>query len=174
MASIAGLSLLIGGIGIMNIMLANVYDRRKEIGTRRALGARRADIMGQFVLEAATLTTLGGIVGVGVGYGLARIISAYAEWPTIISTSAILLGLAISSLTGIIFGWWPARQAARTNPIEALRGWITSLTHAAQQLIVTPTTVVDVAQPPSAVILLPNSMSGRMPVLTSITQYVTP
>jgi putative ABC transport system permease protein len=121
MASIAGLSLLIGGIGIMNIMLANVYDRRKEIGTRRALGARRADIMGQFVLEAATLTTLGGIVGVGVGYALARAISMYADWPTIISTPAIFLGLAISSLTGIIFGWWPARQAARTNPIEALR-----------------------------------------------------
>jgi putative ABC transport system permease protein len=121
MASIAGLSLLIGGIGIMNIMLANVYDRRKEIGTRRALGARRADIMGQFVLEAAVLTTLGGMVGVGVGYGLARAISLYADWPTVISPVAIALGLGISSLTGIVFGLWPARQAARTNPIEALR-----------------------------------------------------
>jgi putative ABC transport system permease protein len=121
MASIAGVSLLIGGIGIMNIMLANVYDRRKEIGTRRALGARRGDIMLQFVTEAATLTTLGGLVGVGVGYFLARAISFYADWPTIISTPAIFLGLGISSLTGIIFGLWPARQAAHTNPIEALR-----------------------------------------------------
>ena len=121
MASIAALSLLIGGIGIMNIMLANVYDRRKEIGTRRALGARRADIMGQFVLEAATLTTLGGIAGVGVGYGLALAISTFAQWPTVISPLAIVLGLAISSLVGIVFGYWPARTAARTNPIEALR-----------------------------------------------------
>ncbi|HVT81058.1 MAG TPA: ABC transporter permease [Phycisphaerae bacterium] len=121
MASIAGLSLLIGGIGIMNIMLANVYDRRKEIGTRRALGARRADIVWQFLMESATLTTLGGLVGVGLGYVLARVISLYAEWPTIISWPAIGLGLAISSIVGIIFGLWPARQAARTNPIEALR-----------------------------------------------------
>ncbi|HVS71315.1 MAG TPA: ABC transporter permease [Phycisphaerae bacterium] len=121
MASIAGLSLLIGGIGIMNIMLANIYDRRKEIGTRRALGARRADILAQFVLEAAALTTFGGLIGVGVGYLLAKIISTYADWPTIISPTAIALGLAISSLTGILFGLWPARQAARTNPIEALR-----------------------------------------------------
>jgi putative ABC transport system permease protein len=121
MASIAGLSLLIGGIGIMNIMLANVYDRRKEIGTRRALGARRGDIMSQFVLEASALTTCGGMVGVAVGYGLAKAISVYAGWPTVISPMAIVLGLAMSSLVGIVFGLWPARQAARTNPIEALR-----------------------------------------------------
>ena len=121
MASIAGVSLLIGGIGIMNIMLANVYDRRKEIGTRRALGARRADILGQFVLEAATLTTLGGLVGVLVGFALAKAVAVYSQWPTIISPLAIALGLIISSLVGILFGYWPARQAARTNPIEALR-----------------------------------------------------
>jgi len=121
MGSIGGLSLLIGGIGIMNIMLANVFDRRKEIGTRRALGARRSDIQRQFLLEAATLTTFGGMVGVGVGYLLARVIAQYAQWPTVISPVAIVLGLGISSLTGIVFGLWPARQAARTNPIEALR-----------------------------------------------------
>jgi putative ABC transport system permease protein len=121
MASIASISLLIGGIGIMNIMLANIYDRRKEIGTSRALGARRSDILRQFVLESAALTTCGGLVGVALGYVLARIISVYAQWPTIISPTAIVLGLGISSLTGILFGLWPARQAARTNPIEALR-----------------------------------------------------
>jgi len=121
MASIAGLSLLIGGIGIMNIMLANVYDRRKEIGTRRALGARRADILWQFLMESAALTTLGGLAGVALGYLLARAISFYAQWPTLISWPAIALGLAISSAVGILFGLWPARQAARTNPIEALR-----------------------------------------------------
>jgi putative ABC transport system permease protein len=121
MASIAGISLLIGGIGIMNIMLANIFDRRKEIGTRRALGARRADILWQFLVEASALTTAGGVAGVGVGYLLAKAISHYAAWPTIISPVAIVLGLGISSLTGILFGLWPARQAARTNPIEALR-----------------------------------------------------
>jgi len=121
MASIAGLSLLIGGIGIMNIMLANVSDRRQEIGTRRALGARRADILWQFLMESATLTTLGGLAGVALGYLLARAISSYAQWPTLISWHAAALGLAISSFVGILFGLWPARQAAHTNPIEALR-----------------------------------------------------
>jgi putative ABC transport system permease protein len=121
MASIAGISLLIGGIGIMNIMLANIYDRRKEIGTSRALGARRSDILRQFLFESAALTTFGGLAGVILGYALAKVISQYAQWPTIISPTAIVLGLGISSLTGILFGLWPARQAARTNPIEALR-----------------------------------------------------
>jgi putative ABC transport system permease protein len=101
MASIAGLSLLIGGVGIMNIMLANVYDRRKEIGTRRALGARRADILGQFLMESATLTTLGGMAGVALGYELAHTISHYAQLPTIISWHAVMLGLVVSSLVGI-------------------------------------------------------------------------
>ncbi len=121
MASIASISLLIGGIGIMNIMLANVYDRRKEIGMRRALGARRKDIQRQFVFEAATLTSLGGMVGVALGYAGAWGVSRYANWPTSVTTISIVLSLTVSCLTGIVFGLWPARQAARVNPIEALR-----------------------------------------------------
>src|SRR5205814_9712090 len=85
MASIASISLLVGGIGIMNIMLANVSDRRKEIGTRRALGARRRDILWQFLLESVALTGLGGAAGAGVGYGLARAVSHYANWPTAVT-----------------------------------------------------------------------------------------
>jgi putative ABC transport system permease protein len=121
MASIASISLLVGGIGIMNIMLANVSDRRKEIGTRRALGARRVDIVRQFLLEAATLTTLGGLAGVAVGYALARSISYWAQWPTIIEPGTILLSLGVSCVSGLAFGFWPAHQAAKVNPIEALR-----------------------------------------------------
>ena len=121
MVVIAGISLVVGGVGIMNIMLANVTDRRKEIGTRRALGARRADIYRQFVFEAATLTTLGGLAGVAVGYAIAAIVSHYARWPTIVTPGSILLALSVSILTGVFFGLWPARQAAKVSPIEALR-----------------------------------------------------
>src|SRR5687767_12144167 len=121
MVVIAGISLIVGGVGIMNIMLANVTERRKEIGTRRALGARRLDIIRQFVFEAATLTTLGGLAGVVVGYTLARAVSAYANWQTVITPGSIALGMGVSVLTGITFGLWPARQAAKVSPIEALR-----------------------------------------------------
>ena len=121
MVVIAGISLIVGGVGIMNIMLANVTERRKEIGTRRALGARRLDIIRQFVFEAATLTTLGGLAGVAVGYTLARGVSAYANWQTVITPGSIALGMGVSILTGITFGLWPARQAAKVSPIEALR-----------------------------------------------------
>lgn len=121
MGSIAGISLLIGGIGIMNIQLANVSDRRKEIGTRRALGACRADILRQFIIESATLTTLGGLTGTGVGYFLSHMVSQYAGWPTVITSTAVTLGLGVSCAVGIIFGLWPAWQAANVRPIEALR-----------------------------------------------------
>jgi hypothetical protein len=121
MGSIAGISLLIGGIGIMNIMLANVYDRRKEIGVRRALGARRSDILRQFLLEAAALTSLGGLAGVIVGYGLAWGVSHYANWPTALTLDGAFLGAGVSIGVGILFGLWPAYQAASVNPIEALR-----------------------------------------------------
>jgi putative ABC transport system permease protein len=121
MASIAGISLLVGGIGIMNIMLANVYERRKEIGTRRALGARRRDILGQFLFESAALTSLGGLVGAAAGWGLSHAVSYYAQWPTVFSWASVALGLGVSCAVGVAFGMWPAWQAARVNPIEALR-----------------------------------------------------
>jgi putative ABC transport system permease protein len=120
-ASIASISLLIGGIGIMNIMLANVSERRQEIGTRRAIGATRNDILIQFVLESATLTSLGGLAGVAVGYGLARAVSHFAAWPTSMSWESAALGLGVACGAGILFGLWPAYQAAKVNPIEALR-----------------------------------------------------
>ena len=120
-ASIASISLLIGGIGIMNIMLANVSERRQEIGTRRAIGATRNDILVQFVLESATLTSLGGAVGVGVGYALARFVSHAAGWPTSMTWQSAALGLGVACVAGIMFGLWPAYQAAKVNPIEALR-----------------------------------------------------
>jgi putative ABC transport system permease protein len=121
MVVIASISLIVGGVGIMNIMLANVTDRRKEIGTRRALGARRRDIMRQFVFEAATLTGLGGLAGAALGYALAKSVSKYADWPTIITPESIILSLGVSILVGLIFGLWPASQAAKVSPIEALR-----------------------------------------------------
>lgn len=120
-ASIASISLLIGGIGIMNIMLANVSERRQEIGTRRAIGATRKDILVQFVLESATLTSLGGTVGVAVGYGIAVIVSTTAGWPTSMTWQSAALGLGVACCAGIMFGLWPAYQAAKVNPIEALR-----------------------------------------------------
>jgi len=118
---IASISLVVGGVGIMNIMLANVTARRKEIGTRRALGARRRDIVRQFLFESATLTSLGGIVGVACGYALARGVSHYANWPTIVTPVSIILSFAVSCLVGVIFGLWPANEAAKVSPIEALR-----------------------------------------------------
>jgi putative ABC transport system permease protein len=139
MASIAGISLLVGGIGIMNIMLANVYDRRKEIGTRRALGARRRDILWQFLFEASVLTSLGGLFGAGIGYVLtgiqinwwnaeqARFVAqtvithVTGGWPAIFTSWSAILGVGVSCVVGIVFGLWPARQAAKVNPIEALR-----------------------------------------------------
>jgi len=102
-------------------MLANVYERRKEIGTRRALGARRRDIIRQFVLESATLTFLGGAAGAAAGYGIAHVIGYVSGWPTVFSAASVAVGMGVSVAVGIFFGLWPAMQAARVNPIEALR-----------------------------------------------------
>ncbi|MBO5959100.1 MAG: ABC transporter permease [Lentisphaeria bacterium] len=121
MASIAGISLLVGGIGIMNIMLANVYERRKEIGTRRALGAKKNDIIIQFLLETIFLTFLGGAIGVGIGVGIAEIVAKYAGMPVAFSLWFIMLALAISAAIGILFGTYPAWKAAQQNPIDVLR-----------------------------------------------------
>ncbi len=121
MGAIAGISLLVGGIGIMNIMLASVLERTKEIGVRRAVGATRADVLGQFLFEAVFLSIVGGMLGVGLGYTLTKAITLYAEWRTVVSVPAILLAFTVSAIVGIGFGYYPARKAAIQNPIESLR-----------------------------------------------------
>ena len=121
MSSIAGISLLVGGIGIMNIMLANVYERRKEIGTRRALGAQKGDIIRQFLFETIFLTSIGGSIGVALGLLIAKIVTQYANWPVAFSIWFIMLALLISAVIGIIFGTYPAWKAAQQNPIDVLR-----------------------------------------------------
>jgi len=121
MASIAALSLLVGGIGIMNIMLANVAERRKEIGTRRALGALRRDIRRQFLMESVVLSMLGGLAGVLLGAGGSRVIQLAAGWPTVVSPVAVVLAFVVAAATGIAFGTFPAIKAASVDPIVALR-----------------------------------------------------
>ncbi len=121
MVSIASIALLVGGIGIMNIMLASVMERTREIGLRRALGATMLNIRNQFLLEAVILTVFGGIIGIMLGYLLTLSISLFAEWQTSISLISIFLSFGISTIVGIIFGYYPAVQASRLNPIEALR-----------------------------------------------------
>ncbi len=121
MGAIAGISLLVGGIGIMNIMLASVLERTREIGVRRAVGASRSDIMSQFLIEAVTICLIGCAIGVFCGLALAKIISGYADWRTVISIFSIFLAVGVSAGVGIIFGYFPARKAASLDPIEALR-----------------------------------------------------
>jgi putative ABC transport system permease protein len=121
MGAIAGISLLVGGIGIMNIMLATVTQRTREIGIRRAIGAKRGDVMLQFLIEAVLVTLIGGALGVGAGIEGAQAVSAYAKWKTIVSVQAVELAFIVSAATGILFGLYPALQAARTDPITALR-----------------------------------------------------
>lgn len=121
LAVIAGISLLVGGIGIMNIMLASVYERIKEIGLRRALGATHQDIVIQFLIEAVLVSTIGGIMGVFLGIAAASAISTAAEIPTIISWWSIVLSFGVAASIGLAFGIFPAQKAARLDPIEALR-----------------------------------------------------
>ena len=121
LAGIASVSLIVGGIGIMNIMLVTVTERTREIGIRRAIGARGSDIRSQFLIEAALLTLISGVAGVFVGVAASATFSKVLGWPTIIPPGAILLSIVFSATLGIFFGMYPARQAARLNPIEALR-----------------------------------------------------
>jgi putative ABC transport system permease protein len=121
LASVASVSLLVGGIGIMNIMLVSVTERTREIGIRMAVGAKRQDILTQFLLEAVVLSTLGGIFGVILGVVGSQLVSALAEWPTIVPIEAIMLAVVFSGAVGIFFGFYPARKAAHLDPIQALR-----------------------------------------------------
>ena len=117
----AGISLLVGGIGIMNIMLANVNERRREVGIRRSVGARESDILRQFMIEALGICLFGGVLGVGLGLGLTWGIAHFAEWKTLVSIKGLVLSLAVSLTDGLVFGTYPAWKAAKLDPIEALR-----------------------------------------------------
>ena len=121
LAAIAGVSLLVGGIGIMNIMLVSVTERTREIGVRMAVGARGGDILLQFLVEAVVLSVGGGLIGIGLGEGIAQIVSAKLGWNTLVSPESVALAFAFSAAIGIFFGFYPARKAAGLDPIEALR-----------------------------------------------------
>ena len=121
LAGIAGVSLLVGGIGIMNIMLVSVTERTREIGVRKALGATRRAIMFQFLVEALVLCSLGGLLGVALGVGASRVMSQVAGWQTAIAANAVIGALVFSALIGLFFGIWPAQRAAKLDPIVALR-----------------------------------------------------
>jgi len=121
MGAIAGISLLVGGIGIMNIMLATILERTREIGVRRAIGATRKDILGQFMIEAVLLSFSGGFIGILLGLLMTQIISSYAHWKTIVELGSIILAFGVSVSVGLIFGIYPARKAAMLDPIESLR-----------------------------------------------------
>jgi len=119
--AVASISLLVGGIGIMNILLVSVTERTREIGIRMAVGAKRRHILLQFLVEAVVLSTVGGLIGVGLGVAGARAASNFAGWPTIISPEILVIAFGFSALVGIFFGLYPANKASRLNPIEALR-----------------------------------------------------
>ena len=121
MICIAGISLLVGGIGIMNIMLATVLERTREIGIRRAIGARQADIIRQFLTEAILISIMGGLIGIAFGFSLSRIIAAAAGWSTVVTASSIGVAFGVSVGIGLVFGIYPAVQAAKLDPIEAIR-----------------------------------------------------
>jgi putative ABC transport system permease protein len=121
MGSIAGISLLVGGIGIMNIMLASVLERTREIGVRRAIGATRRDIRSQFVIESFAISVIGGVCGIVIGIVLARLVAAYAGWPTVITFSSLVMSTGVSMAVGLVSGIYPATRAAELDPIEALR-----------------------------------------------------
>lgn len=121
LSAIASISLLVGGIGIMNIMLVTVSERTREIGIRMAVGAQGRDIMRQFLVESVVLALLGGMIGIGLGIGVSKAVSILARWPTLLSIEAMVVALLFSTLIGITFGYYPAWRASRLDPIESLR-----------------------------------------------------
>jgi putative ABC transport system permease protein len=121
LAGIAAVSLVVGGIGIMNIMLVSVTERTREIGIRMAVGAKGRHILLQFLLEAVVLTMIGGLVGVGIGTGAAKLFSALMQWPTQLGAESYVIAVGFSTVVGVVFGFYPAWRASRLDPIEALR-----------------------------------------------------
>jgi len=121
LAAVASVSLLVGGIGIMNIMLVSVTERTREIGLRMAVGAQSRDILAQFLIESVTLSLIGGLIGVIMGLSGAVVIAMFGEWPTVIEIESVILAFGFSAAVGVFFGFYPARKAARLDPIEALR-----------------------------------------------------
>jgi putative ABC transport system permease protein len=119
--SVAGVSLIVGGIGIMNIMLVSVTERTKEIGLRMAVGARPRDVMSQFLIEATLIALIGGVIGILIGTGIAIIVAAQAGWPLVINPMVALAAFLFSGLVGVVSGFYPAFRAARLDPVEALR-----------------------------------------------------
>jgi putative ABC transport system permease protein len=121
LAAIAGISLVVGGIGIMNMMLTNVTERTKEIGLRKAIGATESDISNQFLTESLFLTIIGGAIGIAIGWLIAFALSATGVLTATVSLSSVLIAFGVSAAIGVGFGWYPARRAAKMNPIDALR-----------------------------------------------------
>ena len=121
MVAIASISLLVGGIGIMNIMLAAILERTREIGVRRAVGAKQRDIVRQFVIEAVLISFAGGILGVVLGFAMAELIAWLAGWSTVVTVTSVLLAFVVSISVGLVFGTYPALKAARLDPVEAIR-----------------------------------------------------
>jgi len=111
----------VGGIGIMNIMLVSVTERTREIGVRMALGARRRDILMQFLIESVTLASLGGLAGIACGIGAATVMAEFYDWNTLVSPPAVMISFGFAFVVGVFFGLYPARKASRLDPIEALR-----------------------------------------------------
>ncbi len=121
LAAIASISLLVGGIGIMNIMLVSVTERTREIGIRLAIGARGSDVLVQFLVESVVMSLFGGLMGVALGFGAAGLLSHFTGWATVVSPETVVVALGFSGAVGVFFGFYPARRAAALDPIEALR-----------------------------------------------------
>jgi putative ABC transport system permease protein len=121
LGAIAGISLLVGGIGIMNIMYVSVTERTREIGLRLAIGGKGSDILMQFLVESILLSVLGGIIGILLGIGISKIVSSTMSWPVVVTPQSVILAFVVCTVIGVFFGWYPARKAASLDPIDALR-----------------------------------------------------